>query len=105
MIGQGNLGERIEEIKAIINRLYYRWDMGLIQEQEYVKRREELNAQLAQLQPIARDELVEAHKLFRDFKQLWNEGNAEDRQRIMKLVLDRVWVYGENMVALGIRPQ
>ena len=80
-------------------------DMGFIQEQEYVERREELKAQLAQLQPIARDELVEAHKLLRDFKQLWNEGNAEDRQRIMKLVLDRVWVYGENMVALVIRPQ
>ncbi len=105
LIGQENLGERIDEIKGIIDRLDYRWDMGFIQEEEYVKRREELKAQLAQLQPIARDELVEAHKLLKDFKRLWNEGSAEDRQRIMKLVLERAWVQGEDLIALWIRPQ
>ena len=104
MIGQENLGERIDEIKGIIDRLDYRWDMGFIQEEEYVKRREELKAQLAQLQPIARDELVEAHKLLKDFKRLWNEGSAEDRQRIMKLVLERASVQGEDMVARGFVP-
>ena len=46
--------------------------MGFIQKEEYVKRREELKAQLAQLQPIARDELFEAHKLLKDFKRLWS---------------------------------
>ncbi len=42
-------------------------------------------------------------KLMKEFKQLWSEG-SQDRQRIMKLVLDRVWVSGENMIALLIRP-
>ncbi|MCI0476734.1 MAG: hypothetical protein L0Y55_10845 [Anaerolineales bacterium] len=36
---------------------------------------------------------------------MWNEGSAEDRQRIMKLVLERAWVQGEDMIALWIRPQ
>ena len=105
LLGQENLGERIEQIKGIIDRLDYRWDMGFIKEEEYVKRREELKVELAQLQPIPRDELVEAHKLLKDFKQRWSEGNDEERQRIMSLILERVWVQGDFMVALLIRPQ
>ena len=53
-----NIGERIEEIKAIINRLDFRWHMGFIQEDDYIQQREELKAEFAQLQPIPRDELV-----------------------------------------------
>lgn len=105
LLGQENLEERIEKIKRIIDRLDFRWDMGFIQEDEYIKRREELKAELAQLQPIPQDELSEAFQLMKDFKRLWNEGSQEDHQRIMKLVLDRVWVTGENMVALLIRPK
>jgi hypothetical protein len=105
LIGQEHLGERINEIEGIIDRLGHRWDKGFIQEEEDIKRREGLKAQLAQLQPNARDELFEAHKLLKDFKRLWNEGRAEDRQRIMKLVLERAWVQGKDMIALWIHPQ
>jgi hypothetical protein len=39
--------------------------------------------------------MVEAHKRLKEFKQLWIKGCQEDRQQIMKLVLDRVWVSGK----------
>ena len=104
MLGKERLDERIKEIEAIIERLDFRWDMGYLKQEEYVEKREQLKAELAQLQPIPQDELIEAHRTLKEFPTKWKEADAEGRQRLLNLILQRVWVCDDQLCAIMLRP-
>ncbi len=104
LLGQERLEERIAEIKKIIARIDFRWDMGFVKQEEYIQKREELKAQLAELQPIPQDELIEAHRTLKEFPERWEKGNAEERQRLLYVILCRVWVLDDHICALMLRP-
>ena len=103
-LGMERLDERIKEIEKIIERLDFRWDMGFINQEEYIAQRTELKAQMAQLQPIPQDELVEAHRLLKNFRAEWSSADAEKRQRILKHVLENVWIRDDELYAVMLRP-
>ena len=104
MLGQEHVEERIEEIKKIIERLDFRWDMGYLQQEEYIQKREELKTELANLQPIPQDELIEAHRVLKEFSKLWAEADIEGRQHILNLILRQVWVCDDHLCAIMLRP-
>jgi site-specific DNA recombinase len=104
LLNQKQLRDRIEEIKQIIDRLDMRWDMGFMKQEVYIQKREELKAQLAELQPIPQDELIEAHRTLKEFPERWMKGDAEERQRLLNLILARVWVLDDHVCALTLRP-
>jgi site-specific DNA recombinase len=104
LLGQEHLEERIKEIQAIIERLDFRWDMGYLKQEEYVEKREQLKAELARLQPIPQDELIEAHRTLKEFPTRWKEADAEGRQRLLNLILQRAWVCDDHLCAIMLRP-
>ncbi len=104
LLGQERLEERIAEIKKFIERVDFRWDMGFMKQEEYIQKREELKAQLAELQPIPQDELIEAHRMLKEFPERWANGDAEERQRLLNKILCRVWVLEDHVCALMLRP-
>lgn len=74
------------------------------EQEEYIQKREELKAQLAELQPIPPHELIEAHRTLEEFPERWEKGNAEERQRLLSMILCRVWVLDDHVCALMLRP-
>jgi hypothetical protein len=48
--------------------------------------------------------LEEALRIFRDFRKLWEEGDLYQRKHLLGLVLEKVWVKGDEISALTLRP-
>jgi len=103
-LGEERLQERIEEIRGIIDRLDQRWELGFIDKDEYIERRLALVEQLESLQPLPEDDLKEAAHILEDFPELWAEADLKERQRLLNLVLARVWVKGKRVSALMLKP-
>ncbi len=105
MIGEKNLEERIEEIKAIIRRMDMRWDNGLIlDENDYMERRIKLQLELEQLKPVEDDDLEQAANLLNNFKYHWErlEGDHEARHELVKLVVERIYVSDKQVKAMTL---
>ena len=65
--------QRMEEIKAIIERIDLRWDEGFISKEEYIEKRRQLDLEISSLRPIDYEELTEAADLITNFGQYWEE--------------------------------
>ena len=48
--------------------------------------------------------LEEALRVFRDFREIWEEGNLYQRKHLLGLVVEKVWVKGDETTALTLRP-
>jgi len=59
---------------------------------------------LARLQPIPQDKLIEAHRTLKEFPTRWKEADAEGRQRLLNLILQRAWVCDDHLCAIMLRP-
>ena len=106
MLGEKNLDERISEVKAVIERMDKRWDHGFFtSEEEYIQQRIKLQMELENLTPVPDDELEQAADLLINFKMHWErlEGDEEGRHELIKLVVERVYVQGEKVVAMTLR--
>ncbi len=69
ILGEKDLEESIQGIKAKIKRMDVRWDNGFISsEQEYMKLRIELQHELEQLTPVADDELEQTANILENFE-------------------------------------
>ena len=83
-----------------------RWDNGFISsEQEYMKKRIELQHELEQLTPVGDDELEKTADLLENFADHWErlEGDEEGRHELVKLIVDRVYVEDETVVAMTLK--
>jgi hypothetical protein len=106
LLGEKNLEDRIQEIKAIIERMDKRWDHGFVtNEDDYIEQRIKLQMELEQLSPVADDELEQAADLLMNFQAHWDrlEGNEEARHDLVKLIVERVYVQDEQVVAMTLR--
>jgi site-specific DNA recombinase len=106
ILGEKNLEERIEEIKAIIQRMDSRWDHGFISsEDEYIQQRISLQMELEQLTPVPGDELEQAADLLTNFESHWDrlEGDEESRHDLVKLIVERVYIEDDRVVAMTLR--
>lgn len=106
LLGDRNLEQRLEEIRAIIRRMDSRWDNGLfLDEQEYLDQRIKLQLELEQLTPIPEDDLERAAELLENFGTHWQqlEEDPEAQHELVKLIVERVYVQDEEIVAITLR--
>ena len=106
LLGEKNLEDRMEEIKAIIHRMDARWDHGFItNEDEYVQQRIKLQMELEQLNPVPADELEQAADMLNNFRSHWErlDGDEESRHDLVKLIVERVYVQDDRVVAMTLR--
>ena len=105
ILGERNLTERIEEIKNIIQRMDTRWDRGFFtSEDDYVQQRIRLQMELEQLTPVPDNELQQAVDMLENFTAHWErlEGDDESRHDLVKLIVHRVYVVDEKVVAMTL---
>jgi len=106
ILGDRNLDDRVQEIKAIIKRMDTRWDHGFItNEDEYLQQRIKLQMELEQLTPVGDDELEQAADLLKNFRSHWErlEGDEEGRHELVKLIVERAYVEDDKVVAMTLR--
>lgn len=107
LLGDQKLEARISEIKAIIERMDFRWDNGFITDKDaYLEQRIQLQQELEQLTPIPDDDLETAADVLENFEYHWNatNGDAQLQQNLLQLIVARVWVRGDRVVAMSLRP-
>ncbi len=61
--------------------------------------------ELEQLTPVPDDELERAADLLQNFRKHWErlEGDEESRHELVKLIVERVYVYDDRVVAMTLR--
>lgn len=107
LLGDKKLDERIAEIKAVVERMDFRWDHGFItNEEQYLEERLKLQQELEQLVPVPDDDLAVAADLLENFGEHWDaaDGNRKEQQRLIQLIVSRVWVKDRQIVAMSLRP-
>ena len=107
LLGDQQLDERISEIKKVIERMDFRWDYGFITDQSaYLKERVKLQQEMEQLTPIPDDELERAADLLENFSAHWEAiaGDRKAQEALIHLIVARIWVRDEQMVAISLRP-
>ncbi len=107
LLGDKNLDKRVAEIRQIIQRMDFRWDNGFIGNQdEYLEKRVQLQQQLERLTPIPDDELERSADLLENFSEHWRatKGNRKKQRELIHLIVSRVWVRGDRVVAISLRP-
>jgi DNA invertase Pin-like site-specific DNA recombinase len=107
LLGDKKLEERISEIKGIIDRMDFRWDQGFITDKDaYLEQRVKLQQELEQLTPIPDDDLEIAADMLTNFEKHWNTlaHDPKAQQELLQLIVARVWVHGERVVGLSLRP-
>ncbi len=107
LLGDTKLDERLKEVKTIIERMDFRWDNGFITDKDaYLAQRVKLQQELEQLAPMADDELETAADLLEHFTAHWEatNGDRQQQQRLIQLIVARVWIRGDKVVGLSLRP-
>ena len=106
ILGGGDLEEQINAIQAKIKHMNMRWDNGFISsEQEYMKKRIELQHELEQLTPVEDNELEKTANILENFGEHWQrlEGDEDGRHELVKLIVDLVYVEDETVVAITLK--
>ena len=104
-IGEQDLEKRLEDIRATIQRMDFRWDNGFITDKnDCMEKRMKLQHELEQLTP-AYDELDRAFGILSNFQQYWEDcrGEAEKQHDLIKLIVERVYVEGKRVIALTLK--
>lgn len=99
--------QRMEEIRAIIERIDFRWDQGFISREEYVEKRRQLDMEVTALRPIDYDELTEAADLITNFKKYWNACQSVEepevaQQQLLSKIVQRVFVHERRVIAVAL---
>lgn len=99
-----SIEKRLEEIKAVIERMDYRFDFGLVTDKtEFLTKRMELQQELEKLQPAADTNLLEvAADLIDNFSSHFDAcgGDIDAQNQLIRRILERVFIQGKRVVAL-----
>ncbi len=106
LLGEQSIEERLGEINGMIERMDFRWDHGLVLDQaEYLEKRLKLQQELESLTPIPEDDLERAADLLANFREHWEAcgDDTEAQHKLVKLIVKRVYVRGDEVVAMTLR--
>ncbi|MBK8028330.1 MAG: hypothetical protein IPK17_02240 [Chloroflexi bacterium] len=97
--------ERMEEINEIIERIDFRWDMGRLEKDEYLEKRQQLEQEMESLRPLDYDSLTEAADLLGNFRLYWSECDTVDnpleaKKQLIAKIVDRIFVYDDKVIAI-----
>jgi hypothetical protein len=106
LIGDAKLDERLAEIKTVIDHMDFRWDHGFTTDQQaYLNERVRLQQELERLTPIPDNELEIAADILTNFTAHWEAtgGDRQKQQDLIKLIVARVWVKADRVIAISLR--
>jgi len=98
---------RMNDIKAIIERMDFRWDYGFITDKDaYLEQRTQLQQEIDELTPIFHDEMRRATDIVDNFALHWKarEGDKKAEYDLIHLLVERVYVNDEMVVGIVLRP-
>ena len=105
ILGEQQLEQRLTEIREHIERMDFRWDNGFITDKnDYLEKRLKLQQDLEQLTPV-HEELDLAADILENFQGRWDacQGDVERQHQLVKLILERVYVDNDRVVALTLK--
>lgn len=105
ILGEQSLEQRLEEIRRTIDRMDFRWDNGFITDKtDYLEKRLKLQQELERLTPVS-DDLNTAIDLLSNFPDhLARCGDdIEKKHDLLRLIVERVYVEGDRVVALTLK--
>ena len=105
ILGAQDLEERLNEIRAKIERMDMRWDHGFItNEQVFLEQRVKLQQELEKLTPVDNNDLERAVDLLTNFTSYWDAcgEDIEARSTLVKQIVERVYVADEKIVAMTL---
>ena len=95
------------ELEARLERTKRLFQWGDIDEAEYRATRDEMTRRLRALTPECeeRERLARLRQYLADLPQAWDDATQEQRNRLLKVLLETVWVENEKVVAIRPRPE
>lgn len=85
----------------------FRWDYGFITDKDvYIEQRIQLQHELEKLAPADEDELEIATDILNNFSAHWDKtrGNRKQQEMLLKLLVKRIWVRGDRVSGILLRP-
>ncbi len=98
---------RIEELKAVVERINFSWEQGFLSPDEYTAKLNQLRREMDSLRPVDYDELMEAADLIKHFSTYWQKCETVDqpeeaRKQLLAKIVDRVFVYDQKVIAITL---
>jgi hypothetical protein len=94
-----------QNLEQAIARLDWQWQQGLIAQESYLAQRTQLQQQLTQLCPFPRLELEEALELLKKIgTEWWSTSDRVEQKRLLHRLLECIWVEGNQVTKLKLRP-
>lgn len=106
LLGEKDLEERQDEIRERIRRMDVRWDNGFVtDEQQFLQERLALQMEQEQLTPVPDEDFNHAVETLENFSAHWQrlEGKEEERHELIKLIVERVYVEVDKVVAMTLK--
>ncbi len=99
--------QRIASVRERAERIDFSWEKGFLAAAEYVAKRSQLQREIEALWPLDYDDLVAAADLLSNFQTYWHdcqaaEKPAEAQAELLAKIVDRVFVYGQQVVAIAL---
>ena len=107
MLETQNENDRINEIRQIIKQMDFRWDHGFIMDKDnYIEQRLQLQHELEKLTPPDNDELAVAVDILENFADHWEaiDQDRKQQEKLLKLIVKKVWVNDDKVTAVILRP-
>ena len=95
--------QRRNELEQSLVRLDFRWDMGFIEKQDYLVKRNTVQQQLRNNQPIAEQEIIEAETRLRKFKTDWESADLVQRKEYFCAMIESVQICGGMIKSIKLR--
>ena len=104
--GINNLERIKSSLETRLNRLKDLYEMGDKTREEYLRGRDQILAELAQLKPAEdkKFDLDQAAQLLGEFCRAWSQANLEQKRKIARLIFEEIWVENKQVVAIKPRP-
>ena len=96
-----------QELEARLERTKRLFQWGDIDEAEYRATKDEITRRLRALTPECdeRERLAKLRAYLNELPRAWEDATQEQRNRLLKVLLEAVWVENEKVVALRPRPE
>lgn len=94
--------ESLHKKKGRVNELFFDGEIERLERDERIS---SLNEELEKTQVFKDDAVEKAGELLEDFGSLWDSADLKERNRLLRTVLDAVYVDFERREIVSIRPQ
>lgn len=96
--------QRMDEIRAMVERIDFSWEKGFMDEDAYVQKRRQLQMEIEMLRPVEHTELLKSANLLKDFDKLWTQCHTQKAQHeLIKQILEAVIILDNEVIALILK--